>query len=75
MSAIWGSPLVADGRVYIGTQDGDVLVFELARERKLLAKNPMGHGVHGTPVAAGWRALCGHGDAPVRNRWRQKDGK
>jgi outer membrane protein assembly factor BamB len=53
MSAIWGAPLVAEGRVYIGTQDGDVLVFQLAREKKLLAKNPMGHGVHGTPVAAG----------------------
>ena len=53
MSAIWGTPLVAEGRVYVGTQDGDVLVFQLAREKKLLAKNPMGHGVHGTPVAAG----------------------
>ena len=53
MSAIWGTPLVAEGRVYIGTQDGDVLIFALAREKKLLAKNPMVHGVHGTPVAAG----------------------
>jgi len=53
MSAIWGTPLVAEGRVYVGTQDGDVLVFQLAREKKLLAKNPMGHGVHNTPVAVG----------------------
>jgi outer membrane protein assembly factor BamB len=53
MSAIWGTPLVAEGRAYIGTQDGDVLVFALAREKKLLAKNRMEHGVHGTAVAAG----------------------
>ncbi|MGQ9575487.1 MAG: outer membrane protein assembly factor BamB family protein [Thermoguttaceae bacterium] len=56
MSAIWGSPLVADGKVYIGTQDGDVLVFELGPKMKLLAKNPMGQAVCSTPVAAG-RAL------------------
>ena len=53
MSGIWGSPLVAEGRVYIATQEGDVLVFALARDKKLLAKNRMGTAVHGTPVAAG----------------------
>ncbi len=53
MSGLWGSPLVAEGRLYIATQNGDVLVFALARDKKLLATNSMGSGVHGTPVAAG----------------------
>ncbi len=53
MSAIWGSPLVADGKVYLGNQDGDVLVFELAPKFNLLAKNAMGGAVHGTPAVAG----------------------
>lgn len=50
---VWGSPLVADGKVYVQTGEGDVYVFQAGREEKLLAKNgglpEMGHG---TPVAA-----------------------
>jgi outer membrane protein assembly factor BamB len=50
---VWGSPLVADGKVYVQTGEGDVYVFQTGREEKLLAKNgglpDMGHG---TPVAA-----------------------
>jgi len=50
MAAVWGSPLVADGKVYLGTEDGDMLVFEFGRQFKLLAKNDMGGSVYGTPV-------------------------
>jgi outer membrane protein assembly factor BamB len=39
LSTIWGSPLVADGKVYVRTGDEDVLVFQVGREKKLLAKN------------------------------------
>jgi len=53
MSALWGSPLVADGKVYLGTQDGDVLVFQFGKTLNVLAKNNMGGSVHSTPVAAG----------------------
>jgi outer membrane protein assembly factor BamB len=52
-SAIWGTPLVADGKIYLGDQDGDVVVFEFGTKLNVLAKNNMGAGVHGTPVAAG----------------------
>ena len=51
LSAIWGSPLVADGKVYLGDEDGDVAVFEFSKQGKLLAKNPMGEAVFTTPVA------------------------
>jgi outer membrane protein assembly factor BamB len=52
LSAIWGSPTVIDGKVYLGNEDGDILVFQTGREKKLLAKNPMPSAVYGTPVAA-----------------------
>ena len=52
MSQVWGSPCVADGKIYIGDQDGDVAVFELSSKPKLLAKNAMGDAVYSTPVVA-----------------------
>ena len=52
LSAVWGSPTVIDGKVYLGNEDGDILVFQTGREKKLLAKNPMPSAVYGTPVAA-----------------------
>jgi outer membrane protein assembly factor BamB len=52
-SAIWGAPLVADGKAYLGDEDGDVVVFQFGTKLKVLAKNNMGSPVHSTPVAAG----------------------
>jgi outer membrane protein assembly factor BamB len=52
MSQIWGSPCVADGKIYIGDQDGDVVVFELSPKLNQLAKNAMGGAVYSTPVVA-----------------------
>lgn len=51
-AAIWGSPFVADGKVYIGDEDGDVAVFEAAKEMKLISEIPMGSSIYSTPVAA-----------------------
>ena len=31
-AAVWGSPLVADGRVYLGDVDGDVVVLQAGGE-------------------------------------------
>jgi len=51
MASIWGSPLIADGKVYIGDEDGDVAVFALSRERQLLAENTVGSWVYTVPAA------------------------
>ena len=52
-SNIWGSPLVADGKVYLQIGDGDVVIFQAGREKKLLKKNDgLADMAHGTPVAA-----------------------
>jgi outer membrane protein assembly factor BamB len=50
-AAIWGSPFVADGRVYLGDEDGDVAVLAASKEKKLLAEINMGGAVLSTPVA------------------------
>jgi outer membrane protein assembly factor BamB len=52
LAAIWGSPFVADGKVYIGDEDGDLAVLQAGKEIKKLAEIGMGNAVYGTPVAA-----------------------
>jgi outer membrane protein assembly factor BamB len=51
-AAIWGSSFVADGKVYLGDEDGDVVVLEHGKEMKVLAEINMGSAVYTTPVAA-----------------------
>ncbi|WP_391564857.1 outer membrane protein assembly factor BamB family protein [Allorhodopirellula solitaria] len=49
----WGSPLIADGKVYIGDEDGDVSVFEFGPENKEpIEEINMGSSVYSTAVAA-----------------------
>ncbi|QDT33292.1 outer membrane protein assembly factor BamB family protein [Thalassoglobus polymorphus] len=51
-SAAWGSPLLVDGKVYIGDEDGDIAVFKHGKEMELLAENLMDSSVYSTPVVA-----------------------
>ncbi|MCX7405512.1 MAG: serine/threonine protein kinase [Planctomycetota bacterium] len=53
LAASWGSPLIADGKVYIGDEDGDVSIFALSKEKKMLAEINMGNSVYSTPIVAG----------------------
>jgi outer membrane protein assembly factor BamB len=50
-AAVWGSAFAADGKVYIGDEDGDVAVFAASAEKKLLHEVNMGAAVYTTPVA------------------------
>jgi outer membrane protein assembly factor BamB len=52
MAPVWGSPLAADGKVYLGDQDGDITVFRSGREMKKISEIDMGNSVYGTPVPA-----------------------
>jgi outer membrane protein assembly factor BamB len=38
---LWHSPLIVDGKVYVPTTSGEVLVLALAREKRILARNQM----------------------------------
>jgi len=49
---VWASPLVADGKVYFATRNGDVLVFQATREKTLLSGIDLGDAISGSPVAA-----------------------
>jgi outer membrane protein assembly factor BamB len=51
-AAIWGSPFVADGKVYLGDEDGDIVVIQHGKEKKVLAEMNMGSAVYATPVPA-----------------------
>ena len=52
LAAVWGSPLVGDGKVYLGDQDGDVAVIKAGTVFKKLAEIDMGNSVYSTPVPA-----------------------
>ncbi len=51
-AAVWGSPLVADGKVYLGDEDGDIIVLRAGREMEELAEMNLGNAVYGAAVAA-----------------------
>jgi len=48
----WASPLLADGKVYIGTRKGNFLVFAASREKKLLAEINLPRPISATATAA-----------------------
>ena len=50
-AAVWGSPLVADGKVYLGDEDGDLAILATGREKRVLAEVNLGSSIYGTPTA------------------------
>jgi outer membrane protein assembly factor BamB len=51
-AAVWSSPYVVDGKVFVGDEDGDVVVFQTGREQKVLFETNFFDCVYTTPVAA-----------------------
>jgi outer membrane protein assembly factor BamB len=47
------SPVVAAGKLYISSEDGDVYVVKAGAQYELLSKNAMGEPVLATPALAG----------------------
>jgi outer membrane protein assembly factor BamB len=53
LAASWGSPLIADGKVYMGDEDGDIVIFNLSKKKhQPIAEINMGNSVYSTPVFA-----------------------
>ena len=52
LAAMWGSPMIIDGKIYLGDEDGDVVVLQTGKEMKLIAEMNMGSSVYCTPVPA-----------------------
>jgi outer membrane protein assembly factor BamB len=47
---VWGSPLWVDGRIYLGTDAGDVWIFRHGPEQSEPQRLHMGQRIHSTPV-------------------------
>jgi outer membrane protein assembly factor BamB len=62
-AAVWGSALIADGRIYLGDEDGDIVVMQTGKEKKILAEMNMDNAVTSTAVPA-------HGVLFLNNRNR-----
>ncbi|MFB3826528.1 MAG: PQQ-binding-like beta-propeller repeat protein [Bryobacteraceae bacterium] len=61
LAVVWGSPMVVGGNVYLGDEDGDVVVLAAARQKKQIAEMNMGSSVYATVVPA-------HGTLFLSNR-------
>lgn len=51
-SHIWGSPLLVDGKIYIGTEDGDVIILQAGKTMKELRRIDMRAPVYASAVVA-----------------------
>ena len=45
-----GSPLICDNKVYQGSEDGFVRIFDVAKKPNKIAEHDMGSPVYSTPV-------------------------
>ncbi len=52
LAAVWGSPFVVDGKVYLGDEDGEVVVLKHGKKLEVLAINDMGNSIYTTPTTA-----------------------
>ena len=49
---VWSSPLVADGKVYVGTQKREFIIFAASKEKQVISTNMLDSAISATPVAA-----------------------
>jgi hypothetical protein len=52
-SGFGASPVAADGRIYLSSEDGDIFVVKAGPKFELLGKNPMGQLLMATPAISG----------------------
>ncbi len=51
-SHIWGSPMLADGKVYVGSEDGTFAIFAASKDKKVISQVDMPAPVYSTPIIA-----------------------
>ena len=51
-AAVWGSPIVIDGKVFLGDEDGDVVILRAGRQEEVIAENNVEDAIYSTPVPA-----------------------
>lgn len=53
--SFYGSPILAGGKLYALSMQGEAIVLAAGEEYKLISKNPLGEGSHSTPCVDGGR--------------------
>ncbi|MCA8989494.1 MAG: PQQ-binding-like beta-propeller repeat protein, partial [Planctomycetaceae bacterium] len=51
-AAIWGSPMVVDGKVFLGDEDGDLVILQEGKEEKVIAEKLFDSSIYSTPTIA-----------------------
>ncbi|MEZ5317532.1 MAG: PQQ-binding-like beta-propeller repeat protein [Vicinamibacterales bacterium] len=51
-AAMWSSAVAVDGKVYVGDEDGDIIILQQGREKKILNEVNMGTSVYSSIVTA-----------------------
>src|SRR5918995_1471301 len=51
-AAVWGSPILINGKLYLGDEDGDVVIIAEGKTKNVLGEINMGSSVYSTPVPA-----------------------
>jgi len=51
-NSIWGSPLAAEGRIYVGARDGNFAIFAAEKTKSLLFATKFDDEIDSTPTAA-----------------------
>ncbi len=49
---VWGSTFAADGKVFVGDEDGDFIILAASREKKVLHETNLHAPIYSTPIAA-----------------------
>jgi outer membrane protein assembly factor BamB len=52
LAAVWGSPMVADGKVMLGDEDGDLVILAAGKEEEVLAERLFDSSIYSTPTIA-----------------------
>lgn len=52
LAAVWGSPVIIDDKVYLGDEDGDVVILQHGKEKKQVSEINMGSSVYCSVVPA-----------------------
>jgi len=60
-AAVWASPMLVDGKIYLGDEDGDVVIMQEGKTKKVLGEFNMGSSVYSSAVPA-------HGVLFISNR-------
>jgi outer membrane protein assembly factor BamB len=51
-AAVWSSPVIIEGKIYLGDEDGDVVVLKAGKEEAVISEMNMGSSVYSSVVPA-----------------------